>query len=321
MKVMNDPNKLVILVGPPGSGKSTLAKSYENLGFVRISQDDQGKTEHIALFEEAIREGRDIVVDRMNFNKPQRERYLAPARKAGYETFISVLQVPKEECRARVLQRENHPTIKDEYDAANALSFFFKSYERPTKDEADMVVFEGGEIKFLKTNISYWNPNTNSEEVRSFDLPNKQKVVVFDIDGTVADIEHRRHHVRKEPGVKKDWYRFNLEMVNDKPKNDIIQLVRDMSKSYPIVFCSGRTDDFRKETEEWLKTHIPDVKFELYMRPRNDSRQDNIIKEIILDFELQTRYDILCVFDDRDQVVKMWRDRGITCLQVDYGDF
>lgn len=289
--------RIFILVGPPGSGKSTTAKTYESTGFVRISQDDQGKADHMKIFEQALADGRDIVIDRMNFNKLQRDRYLAPAKKAGYFSKIMVFHVPKEVCRERMLVRENHPTIKDEYDAANALSFFFKSYERPTKDEANTVVFD------------------------NFVNQVAEKVVVFDIDGTVADIEHRRHHVRKEPGVKKDWRSFNLEMVNDKPKPDIIQLVKDMSKRYPIVFCSGRTDDFRKETEEWLKTHIPHVKFELYMRPRNDSRQDNIIKEIILDFELQTRYDILFVVDDRDQVVKMWRDRGITCLQCDYGDF
>jgi tRNA uridine 5-carbamoylmethylation protein Kti12 len=291
--------EIVIVVGPPGSGKSTLSSNYEGQGYVRISGDDQGKL-YMSIFEQAVKDGKDIIVDRMNFNKGQRDKFLVPTKKAGYKSTILNLFVPKEICRTRCHNRKDHPTIKNEQDAANALSFFFKSYEKPTLDEADTVVLnEALDI-----------------------IQDKETVIICDIDGTVADIEHRRHHVRSTEGKKKDWGAFNREMVKDTPKTDVIELINIMNRKYKIVFCSGRTDDFRKETTEWLNKYFPNIKdLELYMRPRNDSRKDDIIKEIILDFEILPRYDVLFSVDDRDQVVAMWRKRGITCLQVDYGDF
>ncbi|MBV1934915.1 MAG: hypothetical protein KUG59_09500 [Parvibaculaceae bacterium] len=58
-----------------------------------------------------------------------------------------------------------------------------------------------------------------------------------------------------------------------------------------------------------------------FMRPDNDSRADHIIKEEILDKLLAQGAEIEFAVDDRNQVVNMWRRRGITCLQCDYGNF
>lgn len=57
------------------------------------------------------------------------------------------------------------------------------------------------------------------------------------------------------------------------------------------------------------------------MRPRNDYRRDDIVKEIILDFEILTRYTPIFMIDDRTQVVEMWRRRGFVCLQCAKGNF
>jgi len=57
------------------------------------------------------------------------------------------------------------------------------------------------------------------------------------------------------------------------------------------------------------------------MRQRNDQRQDNIVKQIILDYDIKPDYDILFALDDRNSVCKMWRQNGIKCLQVAEGDF
>jgi hypothetical protein len=93
-----------------------------------------------------------------------------------------------------------------------------------------------------------------------------------------------------------------------------------MKASHAIVLCSGRSDNERRPTLDWLQKH--EIQYDaLYMRNRQDSRRDDIVKEIILDFEILTRYNPYFMIDDRDQVVKMWRKRGFVCLQCAEGDF
>lgn len=295
--------KLILLVGPPGSGKSTLAKERINrdgdhgAATAYINQDSQGKNGHQEAFRTAIFNRQDIIVDRMNFNKQQRHDYLTTAKQAGYETEIIVIHQPYQVCLERIRERfGKHETIHDEKGARGALAVFFGKYERPEPGEADLIQFVYPE-----------GP--------------KEKVIVCDLDGTLCDVEHRRHHVRKPDGEKKDWVSFFKEIPND----PINQWCRDIIWNFSdqgihTVFCSGRSTNEQRHTKEWLEKHGLGH-FPLYMRDRHDSRQDSIIKEIILDFELLTRYVPYFMIDDRDQVVQMWRKRGFTCLQCAPGDF
>ena len=101
--------KLILLVGPPGSGKTTWCK--EKLSdYTRINQDEQDKEGHRELFFKALREGKNIIVDRMNFNVSQRRRYLDPAKAKSYNTEIIVFHVPMDVCLERCKSRKNHET-------------------------------------------------------------------------------------------------------------------------------------------------------------------------------------------------------------------
>lgn len=138
------------------------------------------------------------------------------------------------------------------------------------------------------------------------------KAVIFDIDGTLADLSHRLHHIKSSPP---NWDAFFASCVDDRviePIRELVWLVDN--QGYRIILVSGRSDQVRGETEAWLAGHgIP--YHELHMRRAGDYRQDTIVKSEILDGILAAGHEIAFVVDDRPSVVAMWRERGLTCLQ------
>jgi predicted kinase len=289
---MDGKSTLILLVGPPGSGKSTLAKKYIEKNFIYINQDSQGQF-HKILFEEAMKSGKNVIVDRMNFDAIQRIRYLSLAKKLGnYHTKIIVLHESYNTCMERMLTRVNHETIKDYTSAKSALDMFFNRYERVEDWEAD-------EVERI------W---PNNEKI---------KAACFDLDGTICNIDHRLHYVQNG---NKRWDKFFEEIPEDSVNEWCRDILYGVSNLYSIVLCSGRHDTYREVTKQWLQknkiTHD-----DLFMRHNKDSRRDDIIKEIILDFEILTRYEPVFFIDDRKRVCDMWRRRGFTCLQCSEGNF
>lgn len=136
--------------------------------------------------------------------------------------------------------------------------------------------------------------------------------IIVDVDGTLADMGDR------------DPYRDDLA-GRDMPREDVISVVRALAAADPalrVIVMSGR-DEGRAGTvtQEWLIRHkIPHDM--LLMRKAGDTRKDSIIKRELFDAHIAGRYFVRLVLDDRDQVVRMWRDDlGLPCHQVNWGNF
>lgn len=142
--------------------------------------------------------------------------------------------------------------------------------------------------------------------------------VIVDIDGTLADISHRRHFVATKP---KNWAAFEKLAHLDKPFEHIVSVVQLMyNYGWTILIVSGRGQQQETVTLNWLfNNKIPF--HSLYMRAEGDYRADDIVKSEILDDILSKGYKPTLVLDDRDRVVKTWRDRGLKVIQVAEGDF
>ncbi len=139
---------------------------------------------------------------------------------------------------------------------------------------------------------------------------NKQKAIIVDIDGTLADMRGVRGPF--------DWDKVHL----DRPHEDVIELVRDLRslKKYKIIITTGRDGVCEEATKEWVLEHGVNYD-EFFIRKAGDFRKDSIIKsEIYMDY-IRPKYDVKFVIDDRNQVVEMWRSLGLRVLQVAPGDF
>lgn len=146
--------------------------------------------------------------------------------------------------------------------------------------------------------------------------------VVFDLDDTLADTRHR-HHILGSGDYSTEqemWDAFFKECDKDLPKLEIIEVLNSMAKSgHEIEIWTGRSDIVREQTETWLSKHLNDDLglIRLRMRKQGDHRRDIDVKS---DFMQESQTPDL-VFDDRNSVVRWWRQQGIACCQVKESDF
>lgn len=134
------------------------------------------------------------------------------------------------------------------------------------------------------------------------------KAIIVDIDGTLAKMNGRGPF---------EWDRVGEDSVNEPVKT----VVNALSLSHYVIVFSGRDRVCHNKTLQWLIES--GIKFnELFMRPEGNNEKDCIIKRRLFDNHVKGNYNVRLVIDDRNQVVDMWRkDLGLTCFQVDYGDF
>lgn len=146
-----------------------------------------------------------------------------------------------------------------------------------------------------------------------------RNIVVCDLDGTLANDDHRVHHLRTDP-TKRNWDAYFGACGEDKVYHTIAQLVRTLKMGGKLIYIlSGRSDSVRADTIIWLQDHkIPYD--HLQMRGKDDRTADDLLKVQWVE-SMGLSHRIWLVLEDRDRVVASWRNAGYTCLQVQPGAF
>lgn len=296
--------KLIITSGLPRSGKTTWAKEMvaASGNYVRINRDD-------------LR----VMLHNNKWSPRNEEITIATQRAMVRAALAKGKSVIVDDTNLSTNHHESWKQIAKECDA----TFEVKKFESTNiaqliaRDDFDEVSRRGAHV-IVRLAL----------ENGFISFPN-DSVVVCDLDGTLCDIEHRRHFVRDG---NKDWNSFFAGIPDDALRQDVHEMLVKFHKEEgkKIIFVSARPERTRFDTEAWLfmngyslsyrlDPEDDEMRFEaLLMRPDSDTRNDTIIKKEILDRYLRKDW-IHTVIDDRPSVVQMWRDNGLPVIDVGDG--
>jgi predicted kinase len=306
--------KLIITRGLPASGKTTLAKDYERAHVkttVRVNLDDLREMLHAGVFVDgkdgtekvvkrlrnrlvsvALLDGKDVICDDTNLKEKDVQELHLLAFTHGAEFAIwDLCHVPLEECIQRDRVRAGKPD------------------ERAVGEAVIRGMAQRAKLPPLGGPAPAWTPLTTRERLERY-VPNPAlpHAIIVDIDSTVALHDARSPY---------DYSRVST----DTPNVPVIDVVRALWAVGTRVIClSGRPDSCREDTERWLQTHMPIV-HELHMRAHGDTRNDALVKLDIFTESIASRFHVVAAFDDRDRVVRVWRQLGLLVFQVNDGDF
>lgn len=307
--------QIILTVGLPASGKTTWATQFvqrrNNYGgavkWINTNRDDirrmlQGVNKHdrhledvvtglqVAAAEQFLKmpHSEGVVVSDTNLNPKVRDRWKRHASNLGAEysenrtfTFHS-----PDICIANDTNREHkvgEQVIRRMFE--NFRSEFPETFTTPPQ--------------------TYQHIPPSVEVRRYINDPSLRSVFIFDIDGTLANMNGHR-----------TAYEYH-KCDQDVPYDDVLMMAHILHfAGYDLIFVSGRegTAECRQKTSEWLHKH--QLYGRLLMRPEGDMRKDSVVKREILFNEIAPFYNVLGAFDDRSQVVDMWRDIGVRCYDV-----
>ncbi|WP_328652347.1 AAA family ATPase [Micromonospora sp. NBC_00330] len=296
--------RLIATRGLPASGKTTFARTLQP-SVARVNRDDLRRMLHgerlftqwaeaqvtavqRAQVEALLRARADVCVDDTNLRSRTLRDWAELAARHGADFEVhDFTDVPLDEC----LRRDAARPAADQV-GADAIRRLHERY------------LQGRELPLLVPQARTGRPAVVHPP--SAEPP---EIVLVDIDGTVALAVSRSPYDMTRVG-------------QDQPNTAVIAAVRAMhAAGYGVVFCSGRDASARAATEAWLARHVRVPYLGLHLRAVGDSRKDSIVKREIYDREIRDRYRVAGVFDDRVQVVQMWRSLGLTVFQVADGDF
>lgn len=277
--------KLIITKGLPASGKSTWAKE-------QVSKDP----------ENVVRVNKDDLRAMINASKWSK----------GREKHIELMQ----EITVKHYLNLGFNVIVDNTHLVPKWTTYFKELAEDFNVKFEIKDFthisidtciERNELREAKVPVRTIRDMYNMY-VRKAPVYEDSDYVICDIDGTLAHMEGRSPY---DP----------TKILEDKVDVPIKRLLKMINEDIRVIFVSGRDSMCREDTVKWITDAIGYCP-ELYMRKTKDNRKDSDVKKEIYLEELKPKYGKpLFILDDRDRVVKMWRELGLKCLQCEYGNF
>lgn len=307
--------EILILRGLPASGKSTFARKLiqdKKGSWKRLNKDELREmldcseyslenekfvdTVRNLMLMEALKEGKNVVIDDTNLSEKPIERIREVAQKYVKETGKKVTITFKEfdtsleECIIRDERREK------KVGREVIMKFYHQYMLKKTDTTSDT-------IKPSKSRIKERGP---FYEVQDETLP---PAIICDLDGTLAIIHDRSPYDSKS---------CETDLLNE-PIAAILKTYHQ--KGSKIILISGREDNAKSQTVNWL--HYNRIQYDaLYMRKTGDSRKDVEIKKEFYEQYIKDVFFVEFILDDRNQIVDLWRNElGLACLQVNYGNF
>ena len=302
-----EPVSVVVLRGIPGSGKSTWAKavqsSYPPGTVARMNNDDLSKslfgstnTNFVPNVGGALQEVRSGMLDALLKSDTVRMVIVD-------NTNLQTKGIRRLEQVAAA--RNASLTVDDRFLSVPLETCLQRNAQRedPVPEEV---------LRKMHSQASRLAPwKSHSVQVQPYhNNPSLPPSIIVDIDGTLAHM-----HPDRSPY---DWHKVDM----DAPNTAVIDTVRAMrQQGVEVIIMSGRDGSAREKTEKWLTQHVGSD-LTLHMREAGDNRPDHVVKYELFSTHVADKYHVKCVFDDRDQVVHLWRRKlRLPTFQVAEGDF
>lgn len=146
----------------------------------------------------------------------------------------------------------------------------------------------------------------------------KRKAWIFDVDGTLANVDSILHYVQNIndlPEFKKDFDKFHGESVNVPPHKDVVDMTWEATEGgFDTIIVTARREEWRAHTSYWLaKNNI--LHDALFMRGNKDYRPDYEVKKDILD-HINLFWDVYHAVDDNPKIIKLWEENNIPTTKI-----
>lgn len=284
-------SKMIIMQGLPASGKSTKVKEL---------QETMGN---------AVRINKDLLRTMLHFD-----------RFSGYNEHLTG---DAARALARYYLTSNVNVIIDDTNLNPSTLQSWKDLARELNVKVEIERLETTPFECILRDAAREKSVGKSVIVNmglQYGLITPENVVICDIDGTIADTTHRVHFVTDLKDGKKDWKGFFGAMDKDPVREQVRAVLIDLyNKGMNIVFMSGRPDNYKQVTLDWLARNNLDFAITLIMRRADDKRDDTEVKKQMLNTYFSDLSKIHTVIDDRPSVIRMWREQGLEVIDVGKG--